>query len=47
MSKDLTSNNIVNDDLSPNTDERDYKELMNRLKEIKATIAFLEKTIFK
>ena len=48
MSENLNSNNIENDDeFNLNTQESDYKDLITRLKEIKSTIALLEKTIFK
>ena len=47
MSENVTSNNIENDEFNLINEDSDYKELMTRLKEIKATIALLEKTIFK
>jgi len=48
MSENLNSNNIENDDeFNLNTHDSDYKDLITRLKEIKSTIALLEKTIFK
>jgi len=47
MSENLNSNSIENDEFNLNNDEIDYKDLINRLKEIKLTIALLEKTIFK
>jgi len=47
MSENLTSNNIEDDDFNVNNDESDYKNLINRLKEMKITIALLKKTIFK
>ena len=47
MSENLNSNNIENDEFNLNTDDIDYKNLVIRLKEIKSTIALLEKTIFK
>ncbi|MDC3035535.1 hypothetical protein OA075_00960 [Prochlorococcus sp. AH-736-B20] len=48
MSRNLNSNNIEKDDFNMNTEEdSDYKDLMVKLKEIKSTIALLEKTIFK
>ena len=46
MSENLNSNNIENDEFDLNDEESDYKDLINRLKEIKSTIALLEKTIF-
>ena len=47
MSENLTSNYIEDDDFNVNNDESDYKNLINRLKEMKITIALLKKTIFK
>ena len=47
MSENLNSNNIENDEFNPNNQDSDYKDLIIRLKEIKSTIALLEKTIFK
>ena len=47
MSENLNSNSIENDEFNQNTKDSDYKDLINRLKEIKSTIALLEKTIFK
>ena len=47
MSDNLNSNNIENDDFDPINEESDYKDLINRLNEIKLTIASIEKTIFK
>ena len=47
MSENLNSNNIENDDFNLINEERDYKDLIIRLVEIKSTIALLEKTIFK
>ena len=47
MSENLNSNNIENDDFNQNAEESDYKNLVIRLKQIKSTIALLEKTIFK
>ena len=46
MSENLNSNNIDNDDFNLINEERDYKDLIIRLVEIKSTIALLEKTIF-
>ena len=46
MSENLNSNIIENDEFDLNDEESDYKDLINRLKEIKSTIALLEKTIF-
>ena len=47
MSENLSSNNIENDEFKLNNEDSDYKDLITRLKEIKSTIALLEKTIFK
>jgi hypothetical protein len=47
MSENLNSNNIENDDFNLINEERDYKDLIIRLVEIKSTIALLKKTIFK
>ena len=47
MSENLNSNIIENDEFNLNNEESDYKDLIIRLKEIKSTIALLEKTIFK
>ena len=46
MDEKLTSNNIENDSSTLNHEERDYKNLISRLKEISAKIALLEKRIF-
>ena len=47
MSRNLNSNYIENDEFNLNNEESDYKDLITKLKEIKSTIALLEKTIFK
>ena len=47
MSDNLNSNIIENDDFNPINEDSDYKDLINRLNEIKSTIASIEKTIFK
>ena len=47
MSENLNSKNIENDEFNLKNEESHYKDLINRLKEIKTTIALLEKTIFK
>ena len=47
MSKNLNSNNIEKDDPNVKTEESDYRDLIVKLKEIKSSIALLEKTIFK
>ena len=47
MSENLNSNNIENDAFNLFNEDSDYKDLINRLNEIKSTIASIEKTIFK
>ena len=47
MSENLNSNNIENDDFNHINEDIDYKDLITRLKEIKSTIALLEKTILR
>ena len=47
MSGHLNLNNIENDDFNVKTEDSNYKDLIEKLKEIKLTIALLEKTIFK
>ena len=47
MSENLNSNNIENDEFQLNSEESDYQDLINILKEMKSTIALLEKIIFK
>ena len=47
MSENLNSNNIENDEFNLNNEDSDYKDLITKLREIKSTIALLEKTIFK
>ena len=47
MSEKLNFNNIKNNEFNPNKEDNDYSDLIIRLKEIKKTIALLEKTIFK
>ena len=47
MSENLISNSIENDESNLNNEDSDYEDLINRLKEIKFTIALLEKTILK
>jgi len=47
MSKNLNADNIEKNEFNLNNEESDYKDLINRLKEIKSTIALLEKIIFK
>ena len=47
MNEKFTSNNFENDDFNPIYEDSDYKDLINRLNEIKSTIALLEKKTFK
>ena len=47
MRENLNSINIENDEFNLNNEDSDYKDLINRLNEIKSTIALLEKSIFK
>ena len=47
MSGNLNSNNLENDEFIFNNKDSDYKDLIEKLKEIKSTIVLLEKTIFK
>ena len=47
MSENLNSNDIENNECNLNNEDIDYKELITRLKQIRSTIALLEKTIFK
>ena len=47
MTENLNSKNIKNDEFYLNNEAIDYKDLINRLKQLKSTIALLEKTIFK
>ena len=47
MSEILNSTNIEKDELNLKNEDSDYKDLINRLNEIKSAIALLEKTIFK
>ena len=43
MSENLNSNSTDNDEFNLNNEEIDYKDLINRLKQIKSTIILLEK----
>ena len=43
MNANLNSNDIENDEYYLNSEDSDYKDLINKLKEIKLTIALLEK----
>ena len=47
MSRNLNSNNIENNEFNLNNEDSDYKDLIIKLKEIKSTIALLEKIILK
>ena len=47
MNEKTSSNSIENDDFNLKNEERDYTNLITRLKEISKTIVLLEKTIFK
>ena len=47
MSENLNSNNAENDECNLNNEDSHYKDLITRLKEIKSTIALLEKIIFE
>ena len=47
MSENLNSKNIEKDQFKVTTEDSDYQDLITKLKEIKSTIALLEKTIFK
>ena len=47
MTGNLNSNDIEKDDFNVKTEDSNYIDLIVKLKEIKSTIALLEKTIFK
>ncbi len=47
MSENLNSKNNENEEFNLNTEESNYKDLIIRLKDIKSTIALLQKSIFK
>jgi len=47
MSGNLNSDYIEKDDFNMKTEVSSYTDLIEKLKEIKSTIALLEKTIFK
>ena len=47
MIENSNTNNIENDNFNPINEDSDYQDLINRLNEIKSTIASIEKTIFK
>ena len=47
MTENLNSKINENEEFNADTEDSDYKDLMTKLREIKSTIALLEKTIFK
>ena len=47
MKEEFTANNKQNNEPNLNTEYIDYENLISKLNEIKKTITFLEKTIFK
>ena len=47
MSENITSNNMHNNDFNQDNEETDYKNLIARLKEIKISIALLEKIVLR
>ena len=47
MSENFNSNSTEIDEFNLNNEDSEYKDLINRLNEIKSTIASIEKTIFK
>ena len=47
MSENSNSNNLENYEFNMNTKDSDYQDLIIKLKEIKSTVALLEKTIYK
>ena len=47
MDEKLIPNNFKNEECNVDNSEIDYKNLINRLIEIKTTIALLEKTILR
>ena len=47
MSEKINSDNIKNYDFNLTNEDSNYEDLISRLKEIKSTIALLEKTLFK
>ena len=47
MSENLNSNNNENEEFNLKNEDIDYKDLIIRLKDIKSTIALLEKILFK
>ena len=47
MNEELTTNNFDNENYNESNDDIDYKNLINRLREINTTIALLEKIILR
>ena len=47
MNEKSTANDIEHDESSKSTLETDYEILLNKLGEIKTTISFLKKNIFR
>ncbi len=47
MDENLSANNIENDDSKLHSEDRDYNNLINKLKEIQTKIVLLQETIFK
>jgi len=47
MNGNLNTNYIEKDDFNVKTEDSDYKDLIEKLREIKSTIVLLEKAIFK
>ena len=47
MTEDMNANKVANDEFDLNNHDCDYENLISRLKDIKSTIALLEKIIFK
>ena len=43
MNDEFTSNDIANNESFKNIEDSDYKNLLSKLKDIKSTIALLEK----
>ena len=43
MNDEFTTNNIENNESYKNIEDSDYKNLLSKLKDIKSTIALLEK----
>ena len=47
MNEELNPNNLESENYPESNGDNDYKNLINRLREIKTNIALLEKTIFR